>query len=98
MIDRITKNEEILDSILLSIKTTKDAIEKFKNNEKNIKKINKYYGSKNWFKDKEAYEKKIIPQIKAGVLSEDTIWNMLDDIDDLIKEMKSIITIYDKEY
>ena len=91
MIDRITKNEERLDNILESIKELEKALENFKNNQKNIKLINKYYGSKNWFKDKEYYEQGKISNIKAGVLSEDAVWNMLDDIKDITNEMKMII-------
>lgn len=91
MIDRITKNEERLDSALKSIKELEIALENFKNNQKNIQLVSKYYGSKNWFKDKESYEQGKIPKIKAGVLSEDSVWNMLEDIKDLTNEMKSII-------
>ena len=90
-IDRIRKNEERLDNINDCIKNVESALEKFKKNKKNINMLNKYYGSANWFKDKEAYEKNEIPKIKAGVLSEDTVWNMNDDIKELILEMKSIV-------
>ena len=90
-IDRIKKNEEKLDNINDCIKNVENALEKFKKNKKNINMLNKYYGSANWFKDKEAYEKNEIPKIKAGVLSEDAVWNMNDDIKELILEMKSIV-------
>lgn len=96
MIDRITKNEERLDNILESIKELEKALENFKNNQKNIKLINKYYGSKNWFKDKEYYEQGKISNIKAGVLSEDAVWNMLDDIKYITNEMKMIIKNIEK--
>ena len=94
MIDRITKNEERLDSLLSSIKELEISLSNFKNNQKNISLLNKYYGSKNWFKDKEYYEKNKIPKIKAGVLSEDAVWNMNEDINELITEMESIIKYY----
>ncbi len=90
-IDRIRKNEERLDNINNCIKNVENALEKFKKNKKNINMLNKYYGSTNWFKDKEAYENNEIPKIKAGVLSEDAVWNMNDDIKELILEMKSIV-------
>lgn len=91
MIDRINKNERKLDSVLLSIKNLENAINEFKKNKKYIYDLNKYYGSKVWFKDKDNYENDKIPKVKAGVLSEDTIWNMNDDIKDLYKEMRDII-------
>ena len=90
-IDRIRKNEERLDNINTCIKNVENALEEFKKNKKSINMLNKYYGSNNWFKDKEAYEKNEIPKIKAGVLSEDAVWNMNDDIKELILEMKSIV-------
>lgn len=96
MIDRIAKNEERLDSLLESIKELELSLKKFESNKKNLYLLNKYYGSKNWFNDKEALEKGYI-KAKAGVLSEDAVWNMNEDIKDLILEMKSIISSYDKE-
>ena len=94
MIDRISKNEERLDKLLLNIKQLEKALENFKASKKDLDLLNKYYGSKLWLKDKEAYEKDIIPKVKAGVLSEDAIWNMNEDINDLIKDMKSIVKMF----
>lgn len=94
MIERISQNEERLDSILLSIKELEDALIKFKSNKKNIDLLNEYYGSTGWFQDKEMYENNILPKVKAGVLGEDTIWNMNDDINNLILEMQSIVNDY----
>ena len=93
---RITKHEEKLDSVLSSVKNLEKALADFKSNKKNIKDLNKYYGSKNWFNDKDKYESKKIPQVKAGVLSEDAVWNMFEDIDDLLLEMQSLINDFKK--
>ena len=94
MIDRISKNEDRLDSILLVIKSLEEDLTIYKSNIKNIISLNKYYGSKNWFKDKEAYESNVIPRVKAGVLSEDAVWNMNEDLDSLMKEMRKITDSY----
>ena len=96
MIERIRKNEERLDKALLSVKELEKALSSFKANAKDIKALNKYYGSKSWFKDKELYEKHEISGIKAGVLSEDAVWNLDDDIGSLISEMQEIINSYKK--
>ena len=96
MIDRISKNEERLDNITLSINELKQALYNFKSNKKDINLLNKYYGSKNWFKDKELYENEKTPKIKAGVLSEDAVWNILEEVKELINDMKSVIEYYDK--
>lgn len=68
----------------------------FKSNINNIDYVNKYYGSKDWFKDKEKHDNGSIV-IKAGVLSEDAVWNMNEDINDLISEMRYIVSIFDKK-
>ena len=95
-INRINLNEKRLDKISSNVKLLKSYLEEFKNNKKDFDLLNKYYGSKNWFKDKELYEKSEIPKIKAGVLSEDAIWNLDEDINEIINEMKEIITKYNK--
>ena len=89
MIDRISKNEERLDKLLESIKKLNNALDEFESNKKELDLLKKYYGSKNWFKDKELYENGTIKNIKAGVLSEDAVWNMLDEIDELKNRMKN---------
>ena len=91
-VNRITKNEERLDNINVSIKKLESALLEFEGNIKEIKLLNKYYGSKNWFKDKDDYENNKIPKVKAGVLSEDAVWNMNEDIKDIINDMKEIIS------
>ena len=93
MIERITKNEERLDNAVSCIKEMEITLEKLKKNRKEINLLNKYYGSKNWFKDKELLEAKQI-NVKAGVLSEDAVWNMNEDLKYLIKEMKIIINLF----
>ncbi|MBP5328409.1 MAG: DUF4298 domain-containing protein [Spirochaetaceae bacterium] len=90
MIDRISKNEERLDHILLSLRNLEKALSDFKSQKNNLRLLNNYYSSKNWLKDKDAYEEGRIQSIKAGVLSEDAVWNLNEDIADLLKEMKTI--------
>ena len=97
MIERIKENELRFDNILLNVKELEVALNNFKNNEKDLFLLNKYYGSKNWFKDKELYENNKINNIKAGVLSEDGIWNMLEDINNIINDMELIVNKYRKE-
>lgn len=96
MIERIEKQEEKLDKILLCISDLNNALDSFENNQKNLNLVNKYYGSKNWFKDKEMYEKNFLPKVKAGVLAEDTVWNMNEDIKELLNRMQRIVNKYSK--
>ena len=94
MIDRIRRNEERLNNALVSIKNLENALNSFKSNKKDIDNLNKYYGSNKWFQDKESFEQGKITNIKCGVLSEDSVWNMNEEISDLIEEMDSLVKIY----
>ena len=69
------------------------ALTKLKAMKKDINILKRYYGSKNWFKDRDNYEKDKLT-IKAFVLSEDGVWNTLDDLDTLIKEMELTVKSY----
>ena len=91
MINRITENESRLDKVSKSLRNLEKALAEFEANQKDLEKLNKYYGSKTWFKDKEAYEKGKIKKVKAGVLSEDAVWNLNEEIDELKQEMKKVI-------
>ena len=93
MMNRIIKNEERFDKILKSVKEMEIALSNFDNVQKDLVLLKKYYGSKNWIKDKDDYENNKIPKIKAGVLSEDGVWNMLENIDEIKKDMKRISEI-----
>lgn len=93
MIDRITKNEERFDKILKSVKEMEIALINFQSVQKDLTLLKKYYESKNWINDKDNYEKLKTSNIKAGVLSEDGVWNMLENIDEIKKDMKKIVEL-----
>ena len=94
MIERIEENEKRLDNLIDIVNRLEKDLDDFESNKKELKLLKKYYGSKNWFKDKEAFESKKISSVKAGVLSEDAVWNTLDDLDNLIKRMNKIVKKY----
>ena len=96
MKERIEVNENRLDNINELIKRLESDLELFESNKKDINLLKRYYGSKNWFKDKEALENKKISNVKAGVLSEDLVWNTLEDLDSLIERMRKITKAYKK--
>ena len=91
MIDRISTNEERLNKALESINNLQESINNLNDIKEDIIKLNKYYGSSNWFKDKKLYEENKIEHIPAGVLSEDLVWNMNEDLNSTILELKIII-------
>ncbi len=91
MIDRIKINEEKLDTIISILDELDVSIDKLDSIKDLIKDVNDYYGSKNWFKDKRLLESGKIKDIKAGVLSEDEVWNTLKRINEYIDELNEII-------
>ena len=93
-IDRIVKNEKRLDDISLNLKDLENALNTFKENKKDLNYLYRYYGSNNWFDDKEAFENNDIPRIKAGVLSEDAVWILNENIDEIMLDMKEVAEEY----
>lgn len=95
MIERITKNEERLDTIISAVRDLDKSLEEFQKIQKDLSLLNRYYGSKNWFSDKEKLENGSISNIKAGVLSEDSVWNINEEIKELMAEMSIVINHYE---
>ena len=89
--NRIEENEKRLDSLNDIVSSLDKDMTDLENNINEYYKLNKYYGSKNWLKDKEDFENGKIKDIKAGVLSEDAVWNLDEDMNDLIKRMNKLI-------
>lgn len=88
--ERIKLNETKLDEINIVVNNLEKVINDYRNIYKKVIEINMYYGSENWFNDKENYENGKISNIKAGVLSEDGVWNLLEKIKELNEEMNYI--------
>jgi len=96
MIERIETNEKRLDDLTELSSELEEIVVELKVKKKDKKALSRYYGSKNWFKDKESYEENKIPKIKAGVLSEDAVWDMITDFEYHLKELKRILKDYEK--
>ena len=91
--NRIEKNEAKLDKLndaVLSMNKQLDILEALI---PEYQQLNSYYGSKEWFKDKKNFEIGKIKNKKAGVLSEDAVWNLDEDINDLTARMEQIIPL-----
>ena len=78
---RVLKYEELFNKIEKVVSNLERNLEEYNSIKRDIDKLNKYYGSKNWYKDIEEYD----GSYNAGVLSEDGIWNLLERISDLKK-------------
>lgn len=76
---RVLKYEELFNKINCILTKLEKDYEEFNSIQNDIDELNKYYGSKSWYKDIEEYD----GSYNAGVLSEDGIWNLLERIKDL---------------
>ena len=88
-VDRISRMESYLDEARQAIDDLNLVVVKYKNVQKHIKKLEKYYAGEQWRKDFEADEAGKLPaNLKRGVLSEDAINDLLDDNQELHKNVE----------
>ena len=79
-IDRIAYMESLFDKSEKVVRRLEQALEDFAALQPDIAELEAYYTSPQWRKDFEADETGKLPkELKRGVLSEDGIWNLLED-------------------
>ncbi len=84
---RIMINEKRLNNILKFVKRIDKDFINFDKILDEVQKLNDYYGSSEWFDDIKYYDEHPNLNIKAGVLSEDMIWNLLENLKELGHEL-----------
>lgn len=85
------KIKNLQGEVIKSQKEFEIALENFKNSQKIMKKLSRYYFGGAWRKDYEADEKGKIPKtINRGALSEDGIYNAFCENKYLAKQMQKI--------
>ena len=88
-IERITHMESLLDKSTEVIGRLEQALEDFAALQPDIAELEAYYTSPQWRKDFEADEAGKLPKdLKRGVLSEDGVWNVLEDYKRLKETIK----------
>ena len=93
-IARIQQMEQHLDQASTAIKQFSVALEKYMSVQKAIVALKEYYGSDEWKQDFADDEAGLLPtELKRGVLSEDGIWNLLSDYDELNNELQEAINV-----
>jgi len=94
---RIEENEKRLDNLNKVVLSLDKHLDDFEDVIHEYYELNEYYGSKEWLQDKEDFENGKIKDVKAGVLSEDAVWNLDERITDLTTRMSGIIELLEKE-
>ncbi|MBQ1893791.1 MAG: DUF4298 domain-containing protein [Clostridia bacterium] len=91
-IDRIKAMENSLDVSAGAIEALAAALEKYEEAMPEWKKLSDYYGSTQWMRDYEADEAGKLPKdLKRGVLSEDTVYDLIIDNRDLVARMAKLV-------
>ncbi len=87
----ITEMENRLNRAIEATEELRSALDKFKSVQADIAALNDYYGSPQWFRDRDDDSAGKLPaNLHRGVLTEDSIYNMLTDVNELMKDMDSI--------
>lgn len=91
--ERIDKMEKILNNSTKLLEELEEILNKLDKDSKNYNELVKYYYSKNWAKDKEDFEKDLLPDVEAaGVLTEDSIYDMMTTSSGLAIQMLELAT------
>ena len=92
-IDRITNMEAKMDSASSAIRQLEEAIKAYSAEMGNITELASYLTSTDWIDDFEADEAGELPKdLKRGVLSEDAIYDMLQDNHQLEIDIAELLT------
>lgn len=90
--ERIEYYEKLMDEIKASIDNMDKTLDRFEKIKPKIKKLKKYYESPEWKKDFEDDEKGLLPKdLKRGVLSEDGIYNTLDEYNEIAERIRKTV-------
>lgn len=89
-IERIKEMEVRLERAAAAVMDMSAALDKYEAVQEDIKALRKYYDSKQWKQDYADDEAGRLPaDLKRGVLSEDGIWNLLEDVCELNERLKT---------
>ena len=83
-IERIKQMEMRMERAAKAVMELSAALDNYKAVQEDIAALQQYYGSEEWKQDFAADEAGLLPaKLKRGVLSEDGIWNLLEDAREL---------------
>lgn len=90
-IERITHMEQLLEQATQAVKTLAESLDEYEAVQEALRELETYYGSEEWKKDFAADEQGLLPNnLKRGVLSEDGIWNVLEENRSIKERIKNI--------
>lgn len=92
-LERIARMEDITDQARQAVDALTAAAEQYKAVQKDLKELEEYYSSPAWKEDFQAAEEGRLPAgLKCGVLAEDTVYDLLSERDELMRELALLST------
>ncbi|MBQ6493074.1 MAG: DUF4298 domain-containing protein [Erysipelotrichaceae bacterium] len=89
---RIEQMEKLFDEAESSVSEMKKCLDRYIRTQKKIAELEDYYSSGKWRRDYEDDEKGKLPQdLKRGVLSQDGLYDLLNENDELIAKMERFL-------
>ena len=90
-IERIERLERNLERATNALRVLNDALDEYEAVQEALHELDSYYGSDTWKQDFSDDEQGRLPKdLKRGVLSEDAIWNVLEDYRTLKERLESL--------
>ena len=91
-IERIQQMEHSLDRASQAVMRLSAALDEFADAQDALRQLSDYYGSDQWKQDFDDDSKGVLPSdLKRGVLSEDAVWNLLEDVRDVKERMAGLL-------
>ena len=91
-IERIQQMECCLDRASQAVMRLSAALDEYADAQDALRQLSDYYGSDAWKHDFAADSAGLLPSdLKRGVLSEDAVWNLLEDVRDLKERMANLL-------
>ena len=91
-IERIQQMERCLDCASQAVMRLSAALDEFADTQDALRQLSDYYGSDAWKQDFNDDSKGVLPpDLKRGVLSEDAVWNLLEDVRDVKERMAGLL-------
>ena len=91
-IARIQQMERCLDRASQAVMRLSAALDEYANAQDALRQLGDYYGSDVWKHDfADDLAGLLPPDLKRGVLSEDAVWNLLEDVRDLKERMADML-------
>ena len=91
-IERIRYFEQLYNETINTLMKTEKILEEYEEAQQGIRRLEEYYTGDEWKKDFEDDEKGLIPsEIRRGVLSEDSVYNLLEKNDIVLETIEQIM-------